>query len=122
MNEWRAFMAKYLPDGDMKDGSYPFAFGVAQTMVQVLKQCGRDLSRERVMQEVANIKDFVPVTLIPGIKVATSATNFHPIRQMQLQKWTGSTWERFGGVLEGASGYQRPNRPLTSRFRRPAIA
>ena len=103
MNEWRAFMAKYLPDGDMKDGSYPFAFGVAQTMVQVLKQCGRDLSRERVMQEVANIKDFVPVTLIPGIKVATSSTNFHPIRQMQLQKWTGSTWERFGGVLEGAS-------------------
>jgi branched-chain amino acid transport system substrate-binding protein len=103
MNEWRAFMQKYIPDGDMKDGSYPFAFGVAQTMVQVLQQCGRDLSRERVMQEVANIKDFVPVTLIPGIKVATSPTNFHPIRQMQLQKWTGSTWERFGGVLEGAS-------------------
>jgi len=103
MNEWRAFMQKYIPDGDMKDGSYPFAYGVAQTMVQVLKQCGRDLSRERVMQEVANIKDFVPATLIPGIKVATSPTNFHPIRQMQLQKWTGSTWERFGAVLEGAS-------------------
>jgi branched-chain amino acid transport system substrate-binding protein len=103
MNEWRAFMAKYIPDGDMKDGSYPFAYGIAQTMMQVLKQCGRDLSRERVMKEVANIKDFVPATLIPGIKVDTSPTNFHPIRQMQLQKWTGSTWERYGDVLEGAS-------------------
>jgi branched-chain amino acid transport system substrate-binding protein len=103
MNEWRAFMQKYIPDGDMKDGSYPFAYGVAQTMLQVLKQCGTDLSRERVMKEVANIRDFVPATLIPGIKVATSPTNFHPIRQMQLQKWTGTTWERFGGVLEGAS-------------------
>ncbi len=103
MNEWRAFMQKYIPDGDMKDGSYPFAYGVAQTMLQVLKQCGMDLSRERMMKEVANIRDFVPATLIPGIKVATSPTNFHPIRQMQLQKWTGTTWERFGGVLEGAS-------------------
>ncbi len=103
MNEWRAFMQKYIPDGDMKDGSYPFAYGVAQTMLQVLKQCGMDLSRERMMKEVANIRDFVPATLIPGIKVATSPTNFHPIRQMQLQKWTGTTWERFGGVLEGTS-------------------
>ncbi len=103
MNEWRAFMQKYIPDGDMKDGSYPFAYGVAQTMLQVLKQCDMDLSRERMMKEVANIRDFVPATLIPGIKVATSPTNFHPIRQMQLQKWTGTTWERFGGVLEGTS-------------------
>jgi branched-chain amino acid transport system substrate-binding protein len=103
MNEWRGFMQKYIPDGDMKDGSYPFAYGIAQTMMQVLKQCGNDLSRERVMKEVAAIQDFVPATLIPGIKVATSPTNFHPIRQMQLQKWTGATWERFGGVIEGAN-------------------
>jgi branched-chain amino acid transport system substrate-binding protein len=102
MNEWRDFMRKHIPDGDMKDGSYPFAYGVVQTLMQVLKQCGGDFSRELVMREAANIRDFIPATLIPGIKVATSPTNFHPIRQMQLQRWTGTTWERFGGVIEGA--------------------
>ena len=103
MNEWRAFMAKYIPDGDMKDGSYPFAYGIATTLMQVLKQCGGDFSRENVMRQVASLKGLEIPTLIPGITVNTSPTNFHPIRQMQLQKWTGSTWERFGGVIEGAN-------------------
>ena len=102
MNEWRSFMTRYIPDGDMKDGSFPFAYGIAQTMVQVLKQCGANLTRESVMKEAANIHDFIPATLIPGIKVSTAPDNFHPIRQMQLQRWTGTTWQRFGGVIEGA--------------------
>jgi branched-chain amino acid transport system substrate-binding protein len=104
MNAWRAFMASQIPDGDLKDGSYPFAFGVVHTLMQVLKQCDGDFSRERLMKEVANIKDLDVPTLLPGIKVATSATNFHPIRQMQLQRWTGTTWQRFGNVLEGEKG------------------
>ncbi|TCZ65923.1 ABC transporter substrate-binding protein [Roseicella aquatilis] len=103
MKEWRAFMAKYIPNGDMKDGSYPFAFGIAQTLMHVLDKCRGDFSRETIMRQVADIRDFIPATLIPGIKVATSPTNFHPIRQMQLQRWTGSTWQRFGSVIEGAN-------------------
>jgi branched-chain amino acid transport system substrate-binding protein len=102
MNEWRAFMAKHIPDGDIKDGSYPFAYGIAQTLMRVLRQCGSDFSRENVMRQAANLKELEIPTLLPGIRVNTSPTNFHPIRQMQLQKWTGSTWERFGGVIEGA--------------------
>ncbi len=102
MNGWRDFMKRALPDADMNDGSYPFAYGVVLTLMQVLRQCEGDFSRESVMRQAARLKDLEIPTLIPGIRVNTSPTNFHPIRQMQLQKWTGSTWERFGSLLEGA--------------------
>ena len=103
MNQWRAFMQKYIPDGDMKDGSYPFAFGVAITLMQVLRQCGNDFSRENVIRQATSLKDLEVPTLLPGIRVNTSPTNYHPIRQMQLQRWIGTTWQRFGGVIEGAN-------------------
>ncbi len=103
MNEWRGFMRQWMPDGDMTDASIPYAYGASLTMLQVLKQCGQDLSRENVMAQVANLKDLVLPTIIPGIKVNTSPTNFHPMRQMQLQRWTGTTWHRFGNVIEGAN-------------------
>ncbi|HLJ63499.1 MAG TPA: ABC transporter substrate-binding protein [Stellaceae bacterium] len=101
MNQWRAFMTKYIPDGDQTDVNYAYGYGAALTMVQVLKQCGSDLSRENVMKQAANLKDFDLPTLLPGIKVNTSPTNFHPIRQEQLEKWNGKTWERFGEIISG---------------------
>ena len=103
MNEWRAFMKQYLPDADVTDGGYIAAYGAAQTMHQVLKQCGDDFSRENLMKQAANIKDLVCGTVLNGIKINTSPTNFHPIQQLQLAKWTGKTWERFGDVMSGAS-------------------
>ena len=103
MNEWREFMRGQIPNGDMKDASYVFAYGVVQTLMHVLRQCEGNFSRENVMRQVANIRDLEVPTLIPGIRVSTSPTNFHPIRQMQLQRWTGQTWQRFGGVIEGAN-------------------
>jgi branched-chain amino acid transport system substrate-binding protein len=72
-------------------------------MLQVLKQCDGDFSRANIMKQAANLHDAYDPVLLPGIKVNTSPTNFHPIRAMQLQKWTGKTWERFGDVIEGAS-------------------
>jgi branched-chain amino acid transport system substrate-binding protein len=103
MNEWRAFMAKYMPDVDMTDANYVFAYGVSTVMWQVLKQCDGDFSRANIMKQAANLHDVPNPVLLPGIKVNTSPTNFHPIRAMQLQKWTGTTWERFGDVIEGTS-------------------
>lgn len=107
MNEWRAFMAKEMPGADMTDASYVFAYGVSKTMLQVLKQCNGDfsrenVSRENVMKQAANLKDLDIPTLLPGIKVNTSPTNFHPIRAMQLLKWDGKTWVLFGNVIEGS--------------------
>ena len=103
MNEWRAFMRQNIPNGDMKDASYVFAFGVVHSLMQVLRQCEGNFSRENVMRQAANLKDLEVAALLPGIKVNTSPTNFHPIKQMQLQRWTGSTWARFGGIIEGAN-------------------
>jgi branched-chain amino acid transport system substrate-binding protein len=102
MLEWRAFMTKYLPGADMTDASYTFAYGVANTMRQILKQCGTDFSRENVMKQAAGITNFDPAVLLPGILVNTSPTNFHPIKAMQLQSWSGKTWVLFGNIIEGS--------------------
>ena len=102
MQEWRAFMAKYMPNADMTDNSYVFAYGVSKVMLQVLKQCDGDFSRENIMKQAANLHDLAVPTLLPGIKVNTSPTNFHPIRAMQLEKWDGKTWRLFGDIIEGS--------------------
>ncbi|WP_207802961.1 ABC transporter substrate-binding protein [Roseicella frigidaeris] len=103
MQEWRAFMQQYYPDGDLTDAGNVFGYGIAATMLQVLRQCGRDLSRERLIQEAANLRTVEVPVLLPGIRVDTGPANYHPIRQMQLARWTGTTWQRFGGVFEGAT-------------------
>jgi branched-chain amino acid transport system substrate-binding protein len=102
MNQWRAFMAKYMPDADLTDAGPVFGYGVSYTLWQVLKQCGTDFSRANIMKQAANLKDLDVPVLLPGIKVNTSATNFRPIRQVQLQRWDGKSWKLFGPVLEGA--------------------
>jgi branched-chain amino acid transport system substrate-binding protein len=103
MNEWRTFMAKYMPGADLTDANYTFAYGVSMVMWQVLKQCNGDFSRPNIMKQAANLHDAYDPVLLPGITVNTSPTNFHPIKAMQLQKWDGKTWVRFGDVIEGAS-------------------
>jgi len=69
--------------------------------VQVLKQCGDDLTRENIMKQASNLKDFDPGTLLPGIKINTSPTNWYPIQQLQLEKFDGQTWKLFGPVMSG---------------------
>ncbi|MBS0643448.1 MAG: ABC transporter substrate-binding protein [Acetobacteraceae bacterium] len=103
MNRWRAFMAKYLPDADITDAGPVFGYGVTMCLWQVLKQCGTDFSRGNIMKQAANLKDVELDVLLPGIRVNTSPTNFHPIRQMQLSRWNGENFELFGKVLEGAA-------------------
>ena len=101
MNQWRAFMAKYMPDADLTDSGPVFGYGVTMALWQVLKQCGTDFSRANIMRQAANLHDLETPVLLPGIRINTSPTNFHPIRQMQLTHWTGTQWERFGKVLAG---------------------
>ncbi len=99
--EWLAFMDQYFPDGDKTSSFTVYGYSVAQTMVQVLKQCGDNLTRENVMRQAANLKDVVFGMLLPGIKINTSATDFYPIQQMQLQRFTGERWELIGPVMGG---------------------
>ena len=88
-----------MPEGDPKDFLIAYGYAMVQTTVQVLKQCGDDLSRENVMRQAASLKDFTPPLLLPGIHIRTSATNFFPIRQAQLSKFNGKSWQLFGPVL-----------------------
>ncbi|MBR0825455.1 ABC transporter substrate-binding protein [Bradyrhizobium manausense] len=104
MKEFSAFMAKYFPEGDKLDGLTVVGYGVAQTLVQVLKQCGDDLTRENVMKQAASLKDFRTEALLPGIKINTSATDYAPISSFQLMKFKGEQWELFGEVLSADVG------------------
>ena len=99
MKDWYAFMAKYYPDGDLKDGGNVFGYAVAQTLVQVLKQCGDNLTRENVMKQAANLKDLQLDILLPGIKINTGPTDFAPIQAEQLIRFDGKQWVRFGEVI-----------------------
>jgi branched-chain amino acid transport system substrate-binding protein len=98
MKEWRAFMAKYYPEGDIKDNSNVYGYTVAQTLVQTLKQCGDNLTRENIMKQAASL-DMSPGLLAPGVKITTSATDFYPIKQMRLQKFDGKSWVPFGPAI-----------------------
>jgi branched-chain amino acid transport system substrate-binding protein len=102
MKEWNAFMDKYMPSADKSDASYVYAWAVTRTLVQVLKACGNDLTRANIMKQAASLKDFDPGLLLPGITVNTSATNFAPIQQLQLMRFEGNGWKRFGPVMSGA--------------------
>ncbi len=99
MNDWKAFMAKYYPDGDLKDGSNVYGYTAAQGLVQVLKQCGDLLTRENVMKQAASLKDFSPTLALPGVKVNTSPTDFAPFQQMQMARFDGKEWVRYGDVM-----------------------
>ena len=104
MKEFYAFMSKDFPEGDKLDGGTVVGFGVAQTLVQVLKQCGDNLTRENVMKQAASLKDFRTEVLLPGIKINTSPTDFAPISQLQLMKFKGEKWELFGEIVGGDVG------------------
>ena len=98
--DWVTWMKKYYPEGALDDQSNAFGYNVAILMVQVLKQCGNDLSRENIMKQAANIKNFELPLLLPGIKVNTSPTDFAPIEQEQLAKFDGERWAIFGEMVE----------------------
>jgi ABC-type branched-subunit amino acid transport system substrate-binding protein len=104
MKQLLDFLAKDFPDGNKLDGSVVVGYGVAQTLVQVLTQCGDNLTRENVMKQAASLKDFRTEVLLPGIKINTSATNFAPVSQLQLMVFKGERWVLFGDVISGEVG------------------
>ena len=102
MLEFRGFMGRYYREGDPKDGSNMYGYLAAQTMAQIIKQCGNDLTRENLMKQAANLKNVKLPLLLPGMAVNTSPTDFFPIEQAQLAKFDGALWQPSGAVI-GAS-------------------
>src|SRR6202045_4893129 len=104
MKKFYAFLAKYAPDANKTDGSVVFGYGQAQTRVQVLKQAGDNLTREKIMKRAASLKNFAPDTLLPGVKISTSATDFYPIEQLQMMRFKDKKWDLFGPIISGEVG------------------
>ena len=104
MKTFLDFLQKDFPEGNKLDGSVVVGYGAAQTLVQVLRQCGDNLTRENVMKQAASLKDFRTEMLLPGIKINTSATDFAPISQLQLMRFKGEKWDLFGEIISSDVG------------------
>jgi branched-chain amino acid transport system substrate-binding protein len=100
--DWLAWMKKYNTSANLADANAVYGYGVSQTLIHVLKAAGNNLTRENIMKQAASIHDLKLPMLLPGIAVSTSATDFAPIKQMQLQKFDGTTWQLFGNVISGS--------------------
>ncbi|EAQ02164.1 possible leucine/isoleucine/valine-binding protein precursor [Pseudooceanicola batsensis HTCC2597] len=98
MKEWNAFMDEYFPDGDKNSILTAYGYAAAHTLVKVLEQAGDDLSRENVIRQAANLKDYVPPMLLPGVSVTTSPDDYGVIENMQLMRFNGERWELFGDL------------------------
>ncbi|QQO14188.1 ABC transporter substrate-binding protein [Bradyrhizobium diazoefficiens] len=101
MKKWNEFVDKYMPGADKSDTSMVYGYGAASTLAKVLEMCGDDLTRANLMKQAASLKDFAPDTLLPGVKINTSATDFAPISQLQMQRFKGEKWELFGEIISG---------------------
>jgi branched-chain amino acid transport system substrate-binding protein len=101
---WIEFMGKYYPDGDKTDAGNVYGPSNAATVVQVLKQCGDELTRENVMKQAASLHDFTVPMLLPGIKINTSPSDFAPVKQVQMGRFDGKEWKLFGSLITGSVG------------------
>jgi branched-chain amino acid transport system substrate-binding protein len=104
MKKFMAFADKYMPGANIADANLVYGYAAAQTMVQVLKQAGDDLTRENVMKQAASLKDFAPDTTLPGIKINTSATDFAPVEQLKMMQFKNGKWDLFGDIISAEIG------------------
>jgi branched-chain amino acid transport system substrate-binding protein len=101
---WSTFMDQHFPEGDRNNLYTVLGYGVAQTFVQVIKQCGDDLTRENLMRQAADLKHVEPGMLLPGITVNTSPDDYYPIKQSQMMRFDGERWEGFGPIIDDEIG------------------
>ena len=100
VKEYFAFMKKYFPEADPKEYNSAYGYLQSNMLLQTLKQCGNDLTRENIMRQAANLKNVDVPLLLPGIKVNTSPTDFFPIEQQMMAKFDGKEWKNFGELLD----------------------
>jgi branched-chain amino acid transport system substrate-binding protein len=103
MKEWRAYMAKHMPDANTGDGNYVYAYCVAHMMEETLKRCGDNLTRENLMKQAASFHQLKLPGPLPGITISTSATDFYPVQALQLSSFKGDTWSLFGDIMHNES-------------------
>ena len=104
MKEYRSFVAKYMPNDDPRNPLAAQGWAVSQTLVHVLRACGRNVSPENIMRQAAGLNNLANPMLLPGITQSTSKTNYSPLRQMQMVWWNGKAWDRFGDIVDASKG------------------
>jgi branched-chain amino acid transport system substrate-binding protein len=97
--EWAAFAAKYMTPAELNDGFAVYGYRAASLLAYVLKQCADDLSRENIMRQATNIKDYEGPMGLPDAKINTSPDDYRVIRQLQLARFNSVSWEWFGDML-----------------------
>jgi branched-chain amino acid transport system substrate-binding protein len=105
MKKFLAFLDKHYPDADRSNSQVIYGYGAAQTLTKILEMCGDDLTRANIMKQAANLKEYTPDTLLPGVRINTSATDFAPIEQLQMMRFKGEKWDLFGDVISGEAGH-----------------
>jgi branched-chain amino acid transport system substrate-binding protein len=98
VQDWVAFMKNYFPEGNIQDQLIVYGYVVAEATVQVLNQCGDNLTGENIMRQAASLDIALPM-MLPGIKLKTSSTDYFPVEAMRLQRFNGEAWELFGDVI-----------------------
>jgi branched-chain amino acid transport system substrate-binding protein len=96
---WKAFMQRYLPNGDPADFGHSYGYGVAALLEKVLRNTGDDLTRANVMRQAASLKDVELPMLLPGIRANTSPTDYYPLQALRMARFEGETWRLFGAVI-----------------------
>ena len=104
MKAYNAFLDKDYSGSQRADGSVMVRLHRGADLVQVLKKCGDNLTRENIMKQAASLKDLQLDGLLPGITINTSPTDFAPIEQLQLMKFKGEKWELFGDIISAEVG------------------
>jgi len=100
--DWQTYIEKYNRAGGKDDSAAVFGYAAAETLAQVLKQSGNDLSRDNVMKQATTLKDYQSSILLPGIKISTGPWDFRPIKHLRLVQFDGRSWQPIGDVLETA--------------------
>ena len=99
---WRRFLDDYFPEGDREDSLTVYSYVVSELMAHVLRQCGDDISRDNVMWRAASLSDYSSGLLLPGITIKTGSNDYFPIEQLQMIKFNGERYERFGAVIDAS--------------------
>jgi branched-chain amino acid transport system substrate-binding protein len=101
--QWLAWMKQYFPEGSLEDPQNAVGYAQAQTMVQVLRQCGDNLTRENIMRQAANLRNFHPAMLIDGVNLDTSPTNYEPMRKLRMVRFDGERFTYFDEIIDAGS-------------------
>jgi branched-chain amino acid transport system substrate-binding protein len=102
VKEYLAWMEKYVPAADQRiNKSAPNGYVAGQLMAEVLRRCGDDLTRENVLRQATSLKDFTMPMLLPGMTIDTSATNYFPFGELQMERYDGTRWAPFGKPIKG---------------------